>query len=336
MAQEVYPNIFLIKEKGSFGMIKPPENIYVLAGDDGLIFDAGYGDKKTVKRVVNQINEIRNLYQSQNRPFNITRIMPSHVHPDHFSGLFWLRKMLGIEIMATKTMAEIIRSPENFEKSFRTDDAKDYFILKRSLSSRLLRKLGGKISGYLYYRMYGIRFIEDPDKIIEQNTEISINGETWKIFHSPGHSIDHVSLYNENKGILFSGDNVLRTITTWLGPPNSNIEDYVMSVQNMLTLPNLKIILPAHGSPIKDPIERISDILKHRAERKKQVLNLIYENGEKGISPSQIIQALYSRQRSFFRGVAKGWVCLTLKMLEKENLIRSTIGKKEMLFSPIN
>ena len=41
--KEVYPGIFLIKEKGTFGAIKPPENIYVLAGPDGIIYDAGYG-----------------------------------------------------------------------------------------------------------------------------------------------------------------------------------------------------------------------------------------------------------------------------------------------------
>ena len=49
--REVYSNIFLIKEKGSFGAIKPPENIYVLAGSDGIIYDAGYGTKRAVKHL---------------------------------------------------------------------------------------------------------------------------------------------------------------------------------------------------------------------------------------------------------------------------------------------
>jgi len=33
--QEVYPEIFLIREKRSMGAIKPLENLYVLAGNDG-------------------------------------------------------------------------------------------------------------------------------------------------------------------------------------------------------------------------------------------------------------------------------------------------------------
>jgi len=47
--EEVFPDIFLIKQKGSFGQIKPTENIYILAGHDGIIYDAGYGSRKTVK-----------------------------------------------------------------------------------------------------------------------------------------------------------------------------------------------------------------------------------------------------------------------------------------------
>lgn len=47
MMKEVYPGIFFIRESGGMlGIAKPPENIYVLAGNDGLIFDAGYGTKR--------------------------------------------------------------------------------------------------------------------------------------------------------------------------------------------------------------------------------------------------------------------------------------------------
>ena len=53
--KEVYPGIFIIREKGAYGTIKPAENIYILAGNDGLIYDAGYGKKKTIKYVMPKI-----------------------------------------------------------------------------------------------------------------------------------------------------------------------------------------------------------------------------------------------------------------------------------------
>ena len=95
--EEVYPDIFRIKERGSFGVVKPSENVYVLAGSDGLIYDAGYGKRKTVRYLISKIEEIENLYKSQNKEFNITRVLPSHWHPDHSSGLRLLRKYLGPE-----------------------------------------------------------------------------------------------------------------------------------------------------------------------------------------------------------------------------------------------
>ena len=56
--EEVYPGIFRIKERGSFGVVKPSENVYVLAGPDGVIYDAGYGRKKEVKYLISKIREI--------------------------------------------------------------------------------------------------------------------------------------------------------------------------------------------------------------------------------------------------------------------------------------
>ena len=335
MPNEVYPGIFLIREKGSIEAIKPTENIYILAGVDGLIFDAGYGDKTTIKYLVSEIKEIEKSYAEQNKPFFLARILVSHCHPDHFSGLKRIRENLGVKIVLTRKMFELIKNKEAYNKVFETNDTEDYLIVKRGLWRKALRAIGRKLSDRMYRRFYGIEFIDETDEIIDEYSEILINNEVWKIFPSPGHAIDHISLYNSEKGILFSGDNILSSITTWLGPPNCNITDYVKSVEIIQELPNLKIILAAHGSSITNPKERIEEILKHRKERKQEVLNLINENSAHGMSPSEIIQALYPHGKMLIRGVARGWICLTLKMLEFENLIKRDIGKREILFFPV-
>ncbi|MFX0136592.1 MAG: MBL fold metallo-hydrolase [Candidatus Hodarchaeota archaeon] len=332
---EVYPDIFLIKEKGALGAAKPPENIYVIAGSDGIIYDAGYGTKKAIKHVFKELKEIEDYYKAQNREFRLTRILPSHSHPDHFSGLKRLRDSLGLQTILTKKMADVIRDKENFYKSFEADDFEDYLRIRKKLKSKIrnfLRLLGSKL---FYQRMYGVTFLDDPDEIIEENSEILINGEIWKIFPSPGHCKDHISLYNEQKGVLFSGDNVLRSITTWLGPPESNIDDYIASIEQFQKLPNLKLILSAHGSPIANPHERLDEILKHRKEREQQVLNIIRENSERGISPKFIIKTIYPNESKFLHTVARGWVVLTLKKFENKNLIRRHVTRNKILFFPV-
>jgi len=333
--KEVYPGIFLIKEKGAFGAIKPPENIYILAGADAIIYDAGYGTKRAVKHLIKEANRIKNHFKEQNKDFKITRILVSHCHPDHFSGLKRIRDVLGIKVVITKKSAEMIKNKKNFIKSFETDAYEDYLRIRKNKSRKIINFLRNVGSRLFYQRIYGACYIDNPDEIIEENTEIMINGENWKIFPSPGHSVDHISLYNEEKGILFSGDNILRSITTWLGPPNSNITAYIKSIEEIQKLPKLKLILSAHGSSIENPMERIDEILVHRKEREKQILNIVRESKENGISPKNIIKAIYPNNSRFLHQVARGWVVLTLKMLEEKNLINRKDTKKEILFFPV-
>jgi glyoxylase-like metal-dependent hydrolase (beta-lactamase superfamily II) len=332
--REIYSNIFLIREKGSLGAIKPPENIYVIAGKNGLIFDAGYGNIWTIKRLIRQVRLIKKRYKKKEIPCKITRILPSHVHPDHFSGLKKLRKYLKIKIMLTKKMARIIKNKQSYLSYYESKDPfHDEF--KAPTTRNILTISIQKIFTRTFFNLiYGMSFIKETDIIIKERSKISINGDIWQIFPSPGHSSDHISLYNEEKGILFSGDNVLRSITTWLGPPNSNIEEYINTIKKIQNLPNLQLILPAHGSPIKNPSERLQEILSHRQERTTRILNLIRNSSNQGLKVNDIIKALYPQDGKLKHGVARGWIVLTLKMLSSKNLIIAKIIGKELLFFP--
>ncbi len=332
--EEVFPNIFLIQEKGKFGAIKPPENIYILAGPDGLIFDAGYGNKKTINYVVRKVKHLEQSYNEKGEKINLTRIIPSHWHPDHSSGLKSLREKLGVRILMTKKTSDILKSKKDFRTNFEPQDYQEEMLNVRSRTRRIISKISQFFVWRLYRRLYGLNFIDEPDQIIQQNSIISINGESWQIISSPGHASDHIYLYNEEKGVLFSGDNILRTITTWLGPPECNIGDYVNSVKQAERLPKLELILPAHGSPITNPSERISEIIKHRKVRKEQVLKLVKESAQNGISPSGIINKLYLNNTAVIQNVARGWICLTLRMLEEEGLIKRRIERNKIKFYP--
>jgi glyoxylase-like metal-dependent hydrolase (beta-lactamase superfamily II) len=235
----------------------------------------------------------------------------------------------------TKRMAEITKNKNSFYKSFEESHDDYYRIKKKEKPST-----GEKVRKFLYRKFYkygyGVDFISDPDEIIEENAVITINNEAWKIFHSPGHAIDHISLYNGKRGILLAGDNILRSKTTWLGPPGSDIHDYINTLKHVLELPKLNIILPAHGSPIEQPKKRVEEILSHRNKRTNQVLNVIRECSIEGVTLKEITHSLYPNISRFMRDVTRGWISLTLKMLEKKKLIRKekNLKKRDYIFFP--
>jgi len=331
--KEIYPGIFRHIEKGAMRNLKPPENIYIFAGEDGLICDAGYGNKKTVKNLIADIKKIEELYKKQDKAFNITRVFISHSHPDHFSGLKLLRKYLGVQVVVTKKTADIIKNRKNFIKVHHSS-SNDLMKVNSSLVRRLWGGIHGLFRWFFYKPLVGLTFLKNPDEVIDENSEITVNGEIWTIFPTPGHASDHVSLYNEKKGILFAGDNILRRVTTWLGPPDSNLDDYISTIKTLSHLRNLKIILSSHGGPITNPQERIKEVLKHRLRRTEEVKTIVDKNGQHGISPDKIIKELYPNVKMMKHELARGWVVLTLRHLEELDQIRSVSGKKSFKFFP--
>jgi glyoxylase-like metal-dependent hydrolase (beta-lactamase superfamily II) len=329
--EEVAPEIFRITEKGFLGAIRPPVNIYVLAGADGLIFDAGYGNRKDIRFFIKEFTKIQHVTEKRGIAFAVRRILPSHAHPDHFSGLAALRKALGLSVVLTRSTARIISSRDVYRASYNIESGIPTTVENTFLRTIKQKTISRGIS-FLYERLFGTEFLPDPDAIIDDNSDISINGQIWRIIHSPGHSVDHISLYNPNSGILFAGDNILRSITTWLGPPKSDLSAYIDSLEMLRALPNLKLILSAHGSAITTPQERISELIQWRHERTSHVLDLVRKGGDKGITLRDMLEALYEKESWIKHRMAEGWVIVTLEYLEKEKLVRHDIYKNKIYF----
>ncbi|MCL1833457.1 MAG: MBL fold metallo-hydrolase [Leptospirales bacterium] len=320
--KEVYPGIFCIKQKGWFGIIKPSVNIYIITGKDGLVFDSGYGAGVDIKRFAKSYNKINRICRERGYENRINRILLSHAHVDHFSGLRGLRDRLGFKVIVTEEMRHIISSSKNYRDSYELPDLES----KKSILSRFLKILKSiyrEIEFYFYSFFWGIKYVEYSDIIIDSETEIAINDEIWSIFCSPGHSNEHITLYNRERGILFSGDNVLKSINVWLGPPKSDIDEYEDSLKKMIELPNLKIILPAHGNPIDNPYERLKEIIDWRRKRTEDVYEIVKSSSPKKLSVNDILNILYPNDKKLKKKFAEGWVELTLYKLENENKILS-------------
>lgn len=333
--KEVYPGIFRITRKQSRGNIRPQVNLYLIPGPDGLIYDAGHGDRNSIKLAAQAMREICHKWEDEHGTCQLNRLLISHGHADHFSGATGLRRELGVRIIATQHIADIIRDKKSFKAYFRGHRPSRLYHSTSFFYKRLL-DVQYKLGRLLFVLFFKIRFMPNPDEIIPETSTISINNETWDIFPSPGHCPAHITLYNRSKGILFSGDNVLRTVAPWLGPPKSCLSDYMQSLKEFLDLPQLEVILPGHGSPIDNPRERIQELIDWRRLRTNQVLEIVSKEKEKGIRFGQLMKDLYPGSTSRKRYIASGWVQLSLDYLEDRGFVERVQKGTEIYFKTDN
>lgn len=327
--KEVYPGIFMITEKGISGMLKPPVNLYVITGKNGLIFDGGYGSIGCIRTFDKAYKEINRLCRERGVQNSINRILLSHAHADHFSGLSRLKRKYNLSIILTERMSRIISDAKTYRNSYAVENKKKHRKGVRGFLSRISGRVSASFEFFIYRLYWGIDYVKTPDLLIEENTRIMINDEEWEVFHSPGHSDDHITLYNPSNGVLFSGDNIMRSINVWLGPPRSDLDLYDSSLNEILSLGRLELILSAHGSPVTEPKKRIAEILAWRRKRVNDVLEIIKSAGDEGISRRDILSALYPGESKVKHDFARGWVELTLiKLIERGNICKDPSGRR--------
>lgn len=105
----------------------------------------------------------------------------------------------------------------------------------------------------------------------------------WVAIHTPGHTHDHLCLFDQETGTLISGDHVLPNITphisglTGHGDP---LRLFYASLDKIGDFANqVTIALPAHGHPFDNVGERVSQIKHHHDERLQRLRDASTELG---------------------------------------------------------
>ena len=81
------------------------------------------------------------------------------------------------------------------------------------------------------------------------------------VYHTPGHSPGHISIFDETKGYLFTGDLLYDETPVYAFYPTTNPIDLVNSLERITKIPNVTMIYGSHNSLGINP-----DILKEVKE----------------------------------------------------------------------
>jgi glyoxylase-like metal-dependent hydrolase (beta-lactamase superfamily II) len=117
-----------------------------------------------------------------------------------------------------------------------------------------------------------------PTRLVIGGDHLNLAKRDWQAVHTPGHTGDHLCLYDPEEQLLLSGDHVLPTITPHvpgLSPLSDPLGSYMASLEKLPLLGQVRLVLPAHGHPFEDLGGRIDQILEHHHGRLTELEGLI-------------------------------------------------------------
>lgn len=135
------------------------------------------------------------------------------------------------------------------------------------------------------------RFV--PDRALDNHERLQLEGgplegeperrmtHTLRVLHTPGHAANHLCLFLEEDGLLFSGDHILNGSTTVIDPPDGNMSDYLESLDRLdagCEELQTEFILPAHGHVLGFARNAIARLKAHRLQREAKVAAALRQN----------------------------------------------------------
>jgi glyoxylase-like metal-dependent hydrolase (beta-lactamase superfamily II) len=148
-----------------------------------------------------------------------------------------------------------------------------------------------------------------------------VAGEEITIIHVPGHTAGQLNLYIPSQQVLIAGDNIVAEGTSWIGPPDGDMTDYIQSLNRIKQL-KIKKIGPGHGVWVLNPYEHIEFVINRRVYREKQINSLLKEH--KQLTAEELTKMIYNQlpHPSVFE-VAKRTTKAHLIKLMKEGTVSS-------------
>lgn len=248
-----------------------PLNIYLVEGDPVTLIDAG--------PILEPVTEAipRALEQAGFPVGTLGRIIITHHHPDHAGMAARLKSASGAEVVCHTLGRQTLT--DYWEESDRYDRFMREILPYAGLDGEVLESTRGADT-------IDWKHVAEPvevDATVEDGDMLGGEPYGLEVIHTPGHTIDHICLYQADLGLLFSGDMLLNSITPnpdiyppWQSDQRSGLPDYVRSLGKLRGV-EASVALPGHGARIGDIAARVDEVLLHHEERLHFLLGVLAE-----------------------------------------------------------
>ena len=267
-------------------------------------------------------DEWKALYAGALKDVRITRVVGTHLHPDHIGLAGWIAKKLDVKLWMTRgemlTARAIVADtsetvPDEVLVQSRAAGWDDAAIERQKSEG------WGRFGMMVYPLPRSYVRMKDGDVV-------DMGAHQWRVVTGSGHSPEHACLWNEREGVLVSGDQVLPRISSNVSinitePDADPLGEWLASIDKLLAvLPPDLIVCPAHGEPFKGLHVRLMAL---RDEHRMRLYNLAEAISKAPMRAVDSFPLLFNRPIGPEQlGMATGEALAHLKRLEVEGRVQ--------------
>lgn len=255
-------------------------NIYLLRDGDGwTVVDTGLGDARTEE-------QLDWLFRRELGGAPITRVICTHMHPDHIGQAGWICRRYGAPLWMSRLEYVTARMLVRDEPPA-PQEAID-FLIAAGWDEAQIEGYRDRYGGF----GKGVRELPQAFTRIEDRDDIEIGGKVWRVITGSGHSPEHVCLWQPELKLFISGDQVLPKITSnvsvWPTEPGADpLNDWLSSCWRvMAAIPDDVLVLPSHNLPFKGLHARLDRLIEGHEKQLKRL--------EKAIATPRRVVDLFS------------------------------------------
>ena len=225
----------------------------------GTVIDAGLNNDYT-----------KELWEQKLQGKNITDILVTHYHPDHFGYAGGLQEKTGAKVRMSQIDAEagIISWADPFLESipenYRASGIPEGQAIQMAKNTEEFKPL--------------VSPLPKIEQYLSEGDFVQIGRFEYQVISTPGHSDGMVCFYNKEHKTLFSADHILPKITPnisyWFHGEKDPLASYLESLKKVREL-DAEFVIPSHGKPFYGTNQRIDELLMHHEERLEETLETI-------------------------------------------------------------